>query len=212
MGPGTVPQYIRRVLPDMVTRPTPLHVRGVQPPFTQPSALLLLTTSLSFPFYHSIATIYNMPVKGTQSDLLPSSQSRPFVIPHAAVQAIKDILNTVPNDSVDLQVDMPDDPRGGSPSNDALLVLLPLLIVLSTFLFLLLFFLVCVILIRRRRGIVLRDSDGPVDMSREELIEGEGGLEGVESRWMESINDSLRRPYLRAKGMCVNHTKLYILN
>ncbi|KAI0067673.1 SPRY-domain-containing protein [Artomyces pyxidatus] len=83
--------------------------------------------------------------------------------------------------------------------HDALLVLLPLLIVLSTFLFLLLLFLVCVILLRRRRGISLRDSDGPVDMSREELIEGEGGFEGVESRWLESVDEVVRRSYLRAK-------------
>ncbi|KAG5648044.1 hypothetical protein DXG03_007079 [Asterophora parasitica] len=83
--------------------------------------------------------------------------------------------------------------------SDALLVLLPLLIVLSTFLFLLLAFLICVLLIRRRRGISLADHDGPVDMSREELIEGEGGFDGVESRWLESVPDHVRRDYLRAK-------------
>ncbi|KZT30439.1 SPRY-domain-containing protein [Neolentinus lepideus HHB14362 ss-1] len=83
--------------------------------------------------------------------------------------------------------------------NQALLVLLPLLIVLSTFLFLLLVFLVCIILLRRRRGILLRDSDGPVDMSREELIEGEGGFDVMESRWLESVNEVERRSYLRAK-------------
>ncbi|KAF5356165.1 hypothetical protein D9756_003809 [Leucocoprinus leucothites] len=82
---------------------------------------------------------------------------------------------------------------------DALLVLLPLLIVLSTFLFLLLVFLICVLLIRRRRGIVLRDNDGPVDMSREELIEGDGGFDGVEERWLESVNEGVARAYNRAK-------------
>ncbi|ETW87269.1 hypothetical protein HETIRDRAFT_41415, partial [Heterobasidion irregulare TC 32-1] len=92
-----------------------------------------------------------------------------------------------------------DDPRRREPSNDALLVLLPLLIVLSTFLFLLLLFLLCVILLRRRRGIALRDTDGPVDMSREDSIEGEGGFDGVESRWLESVSDVTRRSYLRAK-------------
>ncbi|KAG9222857.1 hypothetical protein CCMSSC00406_0000454 [Pleurotus cornucopiae] len=86
-----------------------------------------------------------------------------------------------------------------SAPQDALLVLLPLLIVLSTFLFLLLLFLVCVLLMRRRRGIMLREHDGPVDMSREELVEGEGGFEGVESRWLESVGESVRREYLRAK-------------
>ena len=94
----------------------------------------------------------------------------------------------------------------GPPQNrDALLFLLPLLIVLSTFLFLILLFLVFVILLRRRRGIRLRDGDGPVDLSREDLIDGEGGLEGVESRWLESVNDSERRTYLRAKGMLILH-------
>jgi hypothetical protein len=86
------------------------------------------------------------------------------------------------------------------PANDALLVLLPLLIVLSTFLFLLLLFLICILLLRRRRGIALRDNDGPIDMSRDDLVQGEGGFEGVESRWLESVNDSARRLYLRAKG------------
>ncbi|KAA1468221.1 SPRY-domain-containing protein [Dentipellis sp. KUC8613] len=92
-----------------------------------------------------------------------------------------------------------DDPPARDNPRDALLVLLPLLIVLSTFLFLLLLFLVCVILLRRRRGIALRDGDGPVDMSREELIEGEGGFDGVESRWLESVDEHTRRSYLRAK-------------
>jgi hypothetical protein len=88
-------------------------------------------------------------------------------------------------------------PRG----QDALMVLLPLLIVLSTFLFLLLLFLVCIILVRRRRGIVLRDRDGPVDLSREDVIEGEGGFDGMESRWLESVSENARGLYQRAKGM-----------
>ena len=86
------------------------------------------------------------------------------------------------------------------PAPDALLVLLPLLIVLSTFLFLLLVFLICVLLIRRRRGISLHDNVGPVDMSREEFIEGEGGFDGVESRWLESVTEHVRREYVRARG------------
>ncbi|XP_006454983.1 endosomal SPRY domain protein [Agaricus bisporus var. bisporus H97] len=86
-----------------------------------------------------------------------------------------------------------------SPSQDALFVLLPLLIVLSTFLFLLLVFLICVLFIRRRRGIILRDNDGPVDMSREELIEGEGGFQSIEERWLDSADEATRRAYSRAK-------------
>lgn len=95
----------------------------------------------------------------------------------------------------------PPSPTDPPQQPDALLVLLPLLIVLSAFLFLLLLFLICVLLIRRRRGISLRDHDGPTDMSREELIHGEGGFEGVESRWLESVGESARREYLRAKGI-----------
>lgn len=93
----------------------------------------------------------------------------------------------------------PNDPPP-QESRDALFVLLPLLIVLSTFLFLLLLFLLCVVLLRRRRGISLREHDGPVDMSREDLIQGEGGFDGVESRWLESVSEPSRRGYLRAKG------------
>ena len=83
---------------------------------------------------------------------------------------------------------------------DAWIILLPLLIVLTTFVFILLLFLLCIILIRRRRGIALRDNDGPVDMSREELIESEGGFETIEARWLEAAPENIRREYLRARG------------
>ncbi|KAF9531977.1 concanavalin A-like lectin/glucanase domain-containing protein [Crepidotus variabilis] len=88
---------------------------------------------------------------------------------------------------------------------DALLVLLPLLIVLSTFFFLLLTFLICALIIRKRRGIILRDNDGPVDMSREELIEGDGGFENVEARWLEDADEQTRRTYLQAKEYQVQY-------
>ena len=97
------------------------------------------------------------------------------------------------------------------PPPDALLVLLPLLIVLSTFLFLLITFLICALIVRRRRGITLRDNDGPVDMSREDLIYGDGGFDGVESRWLEGVPDNVKRAYARAKGSsfylssCLSH-------
>ena len=48
---------------------------------------------------------------------------------------------------------------------------------------------------------MLRDHDGPIDMSREDLVEGEGGFEGVESRWLESTDENERRMYQRAKRM-----------
>jgi hypothetical protein len=110
-------------------------------------------------------------------------------------------VSTLADVAATTQADTPESPPSNTPKQDALLVLLPLLIVLSTFFFLLLLFLVCVLLIRRRRGIILRDNDGPVDMSREELIDGEGGFEGVESRWLESVGEHVRRAYLRAKGL-----------
>ncbi|KAJ7786384.1 concanavalin A-like lectin/glucanase domain-containing protein [Mycena metata] len=90
-------------------------------------------------------------------------------------------------------------PVPGPPGPDALFVLLPLLIILSTLLFVLFLVLVCALLLRRRRGIMLRDSDGPVDMSREDLVDGEGGFDGLESRWLESVSDSVRNAYLRAR-------------
>ncbi|KAF7306976.1 SPRY-domain-containing protein [Mycena indigotica] len=87
----------------------------------------------------------------------------------------------------------------GEIPGDALLILLPLLIVLSTLLFILFLVLVCALLLRRRRGIMLRDMDGPVDLSREDFADGEGGFEGIESRWLESVSESVRRAYLRAR-------------
>jgi hypothetical protein len=92
---------------------------------------------------------------------------------------------------------------GGAPhghTREVFWILLPLIVVMSTFLFLMLLFLVCVLVMRRRRGISLRDSDGPVDLSREDLIDGEGGFEGVETRWLETVEESERREYARAKG------------
>lgn len=97
---------------------------------------------------------------------------------------------------------------GNQPNRDALYILFPLLIVLSTFLFLLLLFLICVIILRRRRGIMLRDHDGPVDMSREDLVEGEGGFETLESRWLETVSEGEQRQYQRAKRAYPNMTQI----
>ena len=133
----------------------------------------------------------------------PSAVKSPALAPSVPLIVNELIAETVlsqPSAITNAVVEGPNQPT--PPQNrDALLFLLPLLIVLSTFLFLILLFLVFVILLRRRRGIRLRDGEGPVDLSREDLIDGEGGLEGVESRWLESVNDAERRTYLRAKGM-----------
>jgi hypothetical protein len=84
--------------------------------------------------------------------------------------------------------------------NEALAILLPLLILLSSLLFLLLLFLLFLIVARRRRGIALPDDEGPLDLGREEELEGEGGLEGVEQRWMDSVDEATRTGYIRAKS------------
>ena len=126
--------------------------------------------------------------------------SLPLVVGQLMAEAV---LSQSPPITNVVVVEAPSQP--GGPNRDALLFLLPLLIVLSTFLFLVLLFLVFVILLRRRRGIRLRDGEGPVDLSREDHIEGEGGIEGVESRWLESVTESERRTYLRAKGMSISN-------
>jgi hypothetical protein len=90
-------------------------------------------------------------------------------------------------------------PRSGH-SREVFWLLLPLIVVMSTFVFLTFTFLICVIVVRRRRGIRLGDMDGPIDLSHEDLIEGEGGFEGVETRWLETIPESEQREYNRAKG------------
>ncbi|KAH7883643.1 SPRY-domain-containing protein [Phlebopus sp. FC_14] len=125
-----------------------------------------------------------------------SAAQDPNGLPESAIQAMRGILaSQAPPVGINDAPDYPDQP----PPPDALLFILPLLIVLSTFLFILLLFLVCVIFIRRRRGIILRDSDGPTDMSREEYSDGEGGFVGVESRWLESVAEPVRRSYLRGR-------------
>lgn len=86
------------------------------------------------------------------------------------------------------------------PGNTDAMLLLPLLVVLSTLLLILLLFLTCIIFLRRRRGISLREHDGPIDVSREELLQGDGGFEGVEERWLETVSEETRRAYRQAKS------------
>ena len=132
----------------------------------------------------------------------------PAQVLSAAAHALQDALEASSHEPLSMTSD---DVAPPTPPRDAFYILLPLLIVLSTFLFLLLLFLICVIILRRRRGIMLRDHDGPVDMSREDLVEGEGGFEGVESRWLESVNENERRMYLRAKRMSHSAGHLTVL-
>ncbi|PAV22296.1 SPRY-domain-containing [Pyrrhoderma noxium] len=136
-------------------------------------------------------------VEQSSPDWLPASSD----VPKSVSDARNIIMNMLSfsSDTVNA-ADLVDSPQITGPANrDALLVLLPLLIILSSLLFLLLLFLVCVILLRRRRGISLRDGDGPIDLSREELIDGEGGFDVIEDRWLESVDEDTQRSYRRAK-------------
>lgn len=96
---------------------------------------------------------------------------------------------------------LPDEPVYQRPpsADDTLALLLPLLILLSTLLFLLLLFIILVIVVRRRARISLGDSDGPLDVGREEELEGIGGLDGIEQRWLETVEEPVQRGYRRAK-------------
>lgn len=94
---------------------------------------------------------------------------------------------------------------GGSDAADALAILLPLLVLLSTLLLLLLLFLILLIVVRRRARIALTSGDGPLDVGREEELEGAGGLEGVEERWLETVEEPARLGYARAKDWLLSH-------
>ncbi|KAJ9475486.1 Protein EAR1 [Pseudozyma hubeiensis] len=98
-------------------------------------------------------------------------------------------------------IHIPDEPVYQRPptADDTLALLLPLLILLSTLLFLLLLFIILVIVVRRRARISLGDSDGPLDVGREEELEGTGGLDGIEQRWLETVEEPVQRGYRRAK-------------
>lgn len=83
-------------------------------------------------------------------------------------------------------------------SNHTLAILIPLIVV-STVLLLLLFFVTALLLHRRRRGIELADEGGPTNLEREDRIDGEGGLDGVEARWLQTVEEPVRMGYVRAK-------------
>lgn len=76
-----------------------------------------------------------------------------------------------------------------------------------TFLFLLVLLAMFLLMIRRKRGIILRDETGPTDVGAEHasLLTADGGLEGVERRWLEEQDEDTRRSYHRAKGKFTAH-------
>lgn len=49
-------------------------------------------------------------------------------------------------------------------------------------------------------AIRLLEDGGPLDLSKGDGVIGEGGLEGVESRWLETVDPEVREAYNRAKG------------
>jgi len=77
-----------------------------------------------------------------------------------------------------------------------------LILLLVTFLFLLVLLAVFLLILRRKRGVVLRDDTGPTDVGTEhtQLLNADGGLEGVEQRWLDEQDEDTRRSYNRAKG------------
>ncbi|BGP50325.1 Protein ssh4 [Rhodotorula kratochvilovae] len=86
---------------------------------------------------------------------------------------------------------------GRSHADHTLAILIPLIVVLSTLLVLI--FLLTVLLLRRRRGIELTDEGGPTNLEREDEVEGEGGLDGVEARWLQTVDEPTKMGYVRAK-------------
>lgn len=97
-----------------------------------------------------------------------------------------------------------------SAQDSALALLLPLLVLLSSLLFLLLLFLIFLIVLRRRRShhpsssrrhlLRLSDNDGPLDLSIPDEADIDGGIEGLERRWLDSCSPATRNGYLRAKS------------
>ncbi|ODN79536.1 hypothetical protein, variant [Cryptococcus amylolentus CBS 6039] len=101
---------------------------------------------------------------------------------------------------------VPEIPNPSQPDGDSdggystvLLVFIPVLVVVLTVLLGLVVFLVAVLFMRRRRGIRLLEDGGPLDLSKGDGVFGEGGTEGVEARWLETVDPDIREAYNRAK-------------
>nr|ODN89521.1 endosome protein [Cryptococcus depauperatus CBS 7841] len=92
----------------------------------------------------------------------------------------------------------PEIDNDGSYSS-VLLIFIPVLVVVLTVLLGLVIFLVAILYMRRRRGIRLLEDGGPLDLSKGDGIIGEGGVEGVEERWLETVDLEVREAYNRAK-------------
>jgi hypothetical protein len=81
-----------------------------------------------------------------------------------------------------------------------ILIFIPVLVVVITVLIGLICFLVAVLLMKRRQGVRLTEDGGPLDLSKGDGVMGEGGVDGVEGRWLETVEPDVREGYKRAKG------------
>lgn len=88
---------------------------------------------------------------------------------------------------------------GDGPST-VLIVFIPILVVILTVLLGVLIFLIALLCMKRQKGIRLTEDGGPLDLSKGDGVIGEGGVEGVEQRWLETTDPDVREAYLRAKG------------
>lgn len=92
--------------------------------------------------------------------------------------------------------------EGGDGPSTVLIVFIPILVVILTVLLGVLIFLIALLCMKRGKGIRLTEDGGPLDLSRGDGVMGEGGTEGVEARWLETIDPDVSQAYLRAKGEC----------
>lgn len=154
---------------------------------------------------------YTQPVDDDDVDASPPlthklRYKRPFGM---SADIVQDVLDLAQDRRHPMALDNP--PPAPIPTyrppttDDTLALLLPLLILLSTLLFLMLLFIILIIVVRKRARIALSDSDGPLDVGREEALEGAGGLDGIEARWLETQEDVIRRGYRRAKDWVLSY-------
>lgn len=94
----------------------------------------------------------------------------------------------------------PSDFDSGDGPSAVLIVFIPILVVVLTVLLGILIFLIALLCMKRQRGIRLAEDGGPLDLSKGDGVMGEGGVEGVEQRWLETCDPDVREAYLRAKG------------
>ncbi|WVQ98170.1 hypothetical protein IAU59_005292 [Kwoniella sp. CBS 9459] len=98
------------------------------------------------------------------------------------------------------EVPQPHQPENGDTGYSTLLMIfIPVMVVVLTVLLGLVVFLVAVLYMRRRKGIRLMEDGGPLDLSKGDGVIGEGGVEGVETRWLETLDPDVKEAYKKAK-------------